>query len=223
MKQAILSWSSGKDSAFALYEVLKRGEYDVREVFTTVNETHARVAMHGLREELLDQQAAALGIPLAKILIPWPCSNDIWEKRISEYLMRKKAEGVTHAVFGDLFLEDIRKYRDENMAKIGMQTVYPLWLRNTRELAEEMIDSGQKAILVCVDPRQIPEAFAGREFDRRLLADLPKAADPCGENGEFHSFVYASPIFKNSGGRIPVKIGETVVRANFVYTDVLPA
>ena len=223
MTKAILSWSSGKDSAFAMHEVLRHGEYDVTEIFTTVNEAHSRVAMHGLREELLDRQAAALGIPLAKILVPWPCTNEIYEARTSEYLLRKKAEGVTHVIFGDLFLEDIKKYRDANMAKIGLSPVYPLWLRNTRTLAEEMIDIGQKAILVCVDPRQIPESFAGREFDRQLLADLPAKADPCGENGEFHSFVYASPIFKMSGGHIQVRKGETVTRSNFVYTDVLPA
>jgi len=223
MTPTIFSWSSGKDSAFALSELLTQGTYDVRELFTTVNDTHSRVAMHGVREALLDRQAAALGIPLAKIPIPWPCSNNIWETRISEYLTRKKAEGVTHAAFGDLFLADIRQYRDDNMAKVGMQTVYPLWLRNTRTLAEEMIESGQKAILVCVDPRQLPEAFAGREFDRRLLADLPPGVDPCGENGEFHSFVYASPMFTQNGGEIRITRGETVTRSNFVYTDVLPA
>ena len=223
MTKAILSWSSGKDSAFAMHEVLRHGEYDIIEIFTTVNEAHSRVAMHGLREELLDRQAAALGMPLAKILVPWPCTNEIYEARTSEYLLRKKAEGVTHVIFGDLFLEDIKKYRDANMAKIGLSPVYPLWLRNTRKLAEEMIDIGQKAILVCVDPRQISESFAGREFDRQLLADLPAKADPCGENGEFHSFVYAAPIFKMSGGHIQVRKGETVMRSNFVYTDVLPA
>jgi len=223
MKQAIVSWSSGKDSAFALSELLTRGEYDVRELFTTVQDTHARVATHGVREELLDQQAAALGIPLAKIPIPWPCSNVVYEQRLSEYMGRKQAEGVTHAAFGDLFLADIRQYRDAHMATIGMQTLYPLWLRNTTQLAEEMIESGQKAILVCVDTRHLPAAFAGREFDARLLADLPQAVDPCGENGEFHTFVYASPIFYNNGGSLRITRGDTVTRGHVVYTDVLPA
>lgn len=223
MKHAIVSWSSGKDSAFALSELLTGGEYDVRELFTTVQETHARVATHGVREALLDQQAAALGIPLAKIPIPWPCSNVVYEQRLSEYMGRKQAEGVTHAAFGDLFLTDIRQYRDEQMAKIGMQTLYPLWLRNTQQLAEDMIERGQKAILVCVDTRHLPAAFAGREFDARLLADLPTAVDPCGENGEFHTFVYASPIFHNNGGSLRITRGDTVTRDHVVYTDVLPA
>ncbi|HVE11904.1 MAG TPA: ATP-binding protein [Elusimicrobiota bacterium] len=222
MRKAIVSWSSGKDSAFALGEVLRGGEHSVAELFTTVNETYARVAMHGSREELLDAQAAALRLPLAKIRLPWPCPNAVYESRLDDYLRRKKAEGVTHVVFGDLFLEDIRRYRDEALAKLGLTPVYPLWGRDTRKLAEAMIDAGQKAVLVCVDPSRVPKSLAGREFDRALLAELPAGADPCGENGEFHSFVYGSPLFAD-GGLIPVRRGETVERSGFVYADLLPA
>ena len=223
MKNAVMSWSSGKDSAFALQRALESGDYDVVELFTTVNETHARVAMHGLREELLERQAAAMGLPLAKVRIPWPCANKVYEARLAAYLAGAKARGVTHALFGDLFLEDIKKYRERAMAEAGLTPVYPLWLRPTRALAEEMIDAGQKAVLVCVDPRQIPESFAGREFDRALLAELPQTADPCGENGEFHTFVYGSALFKKSAGLIPVTRGKTVSRSGFVYMDLLPA
>jgi len=219
-KRAIVSWSSGKDSAFALREVLRSEEHEIVELFTTVNETHSRVAMHGLREELLDLQAAALGLPLAKIRIPWPCPNELYEERVGSYWRQKKDQGVTHAVFGDLFLEDIRNYRDASLAKIGLTGLYPLWRNPTRPLAERMIDAGQRALLVCVDPKQIDKNFAGREFDRTLLAELPPGADPCGENGEFHTFVYASPSFR---APIAVRAGETIERSGFVYADILPA
>ncbi len=216
MKKAVVSWSSGKDSAFALAATLAARELEVVELFTTVNETHRRVAMHGSREALLERQAEAAGLPLAKIMLPWPCTNEVYEARLGEYLGRKRAEGVSCVVFGDLFLADVKKYRDAALAKAGLEGVYPLWKRETRRLAEEMIAAGQKAVLVCIDPKQVPAALAGREFDRSLLADLPASADPCGENGEFHTFVYDSPVFK---APIAVKRGEIVERSGFVYAD----
>ncbi len=216
--KAVLSWSSGKDSAHALYEVLKEGFYEVVGLVTTVTETFGRVSMHGVREEILDCQADRLDLPLHKIRIPSPCPNGLYEQKMESFLESMKHEGVSHAIFGDLFLEDIRKYREQNLAKVGIQGVFPLWLRNTTELAHQMIDDGFRAIISCVDPKKTPREFCGRRFDRAFLADLPPSIDPCGENGEFHSLVYAAPLFKRD---IPVTIGETVERDGFVFTDVL--
>lgn len=217
--KALLSWSSGKDSAFALHETRRSGLADVTALLTTVNETHERVAMHGVREELLDLQAEAAGLPLIKVRLPWPCSNETYEERMRDAMARVKADGVTHTIFGDLFLEDVRAYREERLAAAGMEALFPLWGRDTGTLAREMMTSGFVAHLACVDPKQIPAHFAGRRFDETLLAELPESADPCGENGEFHTVVTAGPIFTRA---IPVETGETVTREGFVYTDVIP-
>jgi uncharacterized protein (TIGR00290 family) len=217
---AYVSWSSGKDSAFALYEARRLGLAEIVGVLTTVNEKYDRVAMHGVRHELLDRQIQALGLPAIKSLIPSPCSNEIYEDRMREACAAIKAEGVTHIVFGDLFLEDIRAYRKKMLAAIGMTAIFPLWQRPTAQLAEDMIASGLIAHLVCIDPKQLEARFAGRRFDRALLQDLPATVDPCGENGEFHTVVTGGPMFQ---APIPVAIGEIVEREGFVFADALAA
>lgn len=214
--KALLSWSSGKDSAFALYEILRSQEFEVVGLLTTVTDDFERVSMHGVRETLLERQAESLGLPLYKIRIPYPCPNEVYEKKMFDFLTGWKEKGVRHVIFGDLFLEDVRAYRVNNLAKLKMEGIFPLWLRNTKKLAEEMIAAGFKAHIVCVDPKKLPKNFSGRVFDEKLLADLPPACDPCGENGEFHTFVHAGPIFKKE---IAVQTGETVEREGFVFTD----
>ena len=218
--KAYVSWSSGKDSAFALYEAGRLGMAEIVGVLTTVNEKYDRVAMHGVRHELLDRQIAALGLPAIKSLIPSPCSNEVYEARMTEVCAAIKAQGVTHIVFGDLFLEDIRSYREKMLAAVGMTAIFPLWQRPTAQLAEEMIASGLIADLVCIDPKQLHARFAGRRFDRALLRDLPANVDPCGENGEFHTLVSGGPMF---GAPIPVSVGEIVEREGFVFADMLAA
>ncbi|HLG86177.1 MAG TPA: ATP-binding protein [Alphaproteobacteria bacterium] len=217
--KAFISWSSGKDSAFALYEARRLGLADIAGVLTTVNEVHDRVAMHGVRSVLLDLQVAALGLPVIKVPLPSPCPNEIYEARMADASRRIVAQGIRHMVFGDLFLEDIRAYREEKLTAAGMEGIFPLWKRDTAILAREMIGGGVVAHLVCVDPRQLDRRFAGRKFDRELLSELPGNVDPCGENGEFHTFVSAGPMFKSP---IPVRSGEVVERDGFVFADLLP-
>lgn len=216
--KAFMSWSSGKDSAFALYEARRLGLADFVGVLTTVSEAYDRVAMHGVRDAVLDAQIAALGLPVIKVPLPSPCPNEVYEARMAEAVERIKSRGVRHMVFGDLYLEDIRAYREEKLSAANMEAVFPLWGRNTRALAEEMIDSGLAAHIVCLDPKRIDRKFAGRRFDRDLLAELPEGIDPCGENGEFHTVVSAGPMFE---APIPITFGETVEREGFVFTDVL--
>lgn len=218
--KAFISWSSGKDAAFALCEAQRLGLADVVGVLTTINEVYDRVAMHGVRDSLLDRQIEELGLPVIKVPLPSPCPNDVYEARMAEATTHIKAQGVRHMIFGDLFLEDIRAYRDAKLAAAGMEAIYPLWRRDTRTLAEEMIASGLAAHIVCLDPRRIDRAFAGRNFDHELLRELPPGIDPCGENGEFHTVVSAGPMFQSA---IPVTIGETVEREGFVFTDVVIA
>lgn len=218
--KAFVSWSSGKDSAFALHEVRRLGTVDVVGLLTTVNEVHHRVAMHGTRESLLDHQVAATGLPCLKIPLPNPCPHEVYEARMTEACAHISAQGVKHIVFGDLFLEDIRAYREARLKEAGMEGLFPLWKRNTRVLAREMIDSGLVAHLVCVDPRRIDRRFAGRRYDAELLADFPDTVDPCGENGEFHTAVSAGPMFS---APISVETGEVVERDGFVFADVIPA
>ena len=215
MTRAFVSWSSGKDSAFALHEARGAG-LEIVGVLTTVNEVYGRVAMHGVRDELLDLQIQALGLPAIKVRIPSPCPNEAYEARMSEACARIRAEGVRHIVFGDLFLEDIRAYRIEKLSVSGIEPVFPLWQRDTTALAREMIGSGLKAHITCLDPRRMPRALAGRPFDEALLRDLPAGVDPCGENGEFHTLVTAGPMFARP---IPVVIGDTIERDGFLFTD----
>ncbi|HLW80704.1 MAG TPA: hypothetical protein VKS20_01555 [Candidatus Acidoferrales bacterium] len=217
--KAWLSWSSGKDSAWSLHVMRQRNDLEITALLTTINRTHNRVAMHAVREALLDAQAAAADLPLVKIPIPSPCPNVFYERALSEAMAQARSEGVTHMIFGDLFLEDIRKYREENLAKCGMTPVFPLWRRDTRDLAHEMILGGLRAFLTCVDPKKLDASFAGRAFDEKLLVDLPPSVDPCGENGEFHTCVVAGPMFSSSIG---ATLGEIVERDGFVFADVLP-
>jgi len=216
--KAWVSWSSGKDGAWALDEVRRRGELEVAALLTTVNSLHSRVAMHGVRESVVEAQAAAAGLPLVKVLIPSPCPNEVYEAAMREAMARARAEGVTHMIFGDLFLEDVRRYREEKLAGTGITPVFPLWGRDTAQLAREMIDAGLRAVLTCVDPKKLPASFAGRAFDAELLAGLPSAIDPCGENGEFHTCVTAGSMFAKA---MEVTTGETVERDGFVFTDLL--
>ena len=217
--KAWLAWSSGKDSAWALHTVRQGGEFEVVALLTTVNRTHKRVAMHAVRETLLEIQAAETGLTLVKVPIPSPCSNEIYERAMSAAMAQARAEGVWHIIFGDLFLEDVRAYRENKLAACGMTPVFPLWGRGTRGLADEMLAAGLSAHLTCVDPRKLDRAFAGRRFDQALLGALAPHVDPCGENGEFHTFASAGPMFRRA---IPLTLGEVVERDGFVFADLLP-
>ncbi len=216
----MLAWSSGKDSAWSLYELRQDPAIQVVGLLTTLNEQFDRVAMHAVRHELLKRQAEAAGLPLMTVGLPWPCSNEEYERRMAQACERMKAEGVEAIAFGDLYLEDVRAYREKQLAGTGLSPLFPLWKQPTDELARAMIAGGQRARLTSVDPKQLPREFAGREFDLALLADLPAGVDPCGENGEFHSFVYESPAFS---APIAVRSGEVVERDGFIFADVLPA
>jgi len=217
--KALIAWSSGKDSAFALHEVRRRGDYEIVAALTTVTSTFSRVSMHGVREELLRAQLDAAGLPSIIVRIPFPCPNEVYEREMAAALAQAKTLGVTHVIFGDLFLADLRAYREQKLAEVGMTGVFPLWLRPTDTLAQEMIDAGLQAHLATVDLAKLPSSFAGRRFDNALLASLPDGIDPCGENGEFHSFVNAGPMFARP---IRVTVGETVQREGFAYADLLP-
>ena len=216
--QALIAWSSGKDSAWALHEVRRAGEFDVAGALTTVTDGFARVSMHGVREELLHAQLAAAGLPAIVVRIPFPCPNEIYERNMAAAIEDAKARGVTHMIFGDLFLEDVRAYRERQLAGTGITPVFPLWRIPTGRLPREMIASGMEAHLSTVDLKKLPVSFAGRRFDSALLDALPAGADPCGENGEFHSFVSAGPMLT---GRVAVKVGETVERDGFAFADLL--
>lgn len=220
MKRTLLSWSSGKDSAWSLYILKKRNEYEIAGLLTTFNGDADRVAMHGVRRELVKAQAEAAGIPLWEIDLPWPCSNQDYESAMLKTCEKALVSGIECVAFGDLFLTDIREYREKQLRGAGLQPVFPVWGSPTRALAEEMIASGLRAKLTCIDTQQINADFAGREFNRKLLSELPAPADPCGENGEFHSFVYAGPMFSKP---VPVEVGEVVVRDQFAYADLLLA
>jgi uncharacterized protein (TIGR00290 family) len=215
-----LSWSSGKDSAWALHELRASPDFEVTGLLTTVNHDARRVAMHAVREELLDAQAAAAGLPLVKVPIPSPCSNEVYEQAMGAAMAQAHAHGITQVAFGDLFLEDVRRYREEKLRAVGMIPVFPLWGRDTQTLAREMVADGLCAYLTCVDPRQLDRQFAGRSFDASLLDQLPASVDPCGEKGEFHSFAYAGPMF---AAPVAVRPGEIVERDGFVFADLLPA
>jgi uncharacterized protein (TIGR00290 family) len=216
--RAFLSWSSGKDSAFALLRARAAG-IDVAGVLTNVSEADGRVAMHGAHPHLLAAQVAALGLPAVRVQLPWPCPNAEYERRTGAAFEMIKSEGIRHIVFGDLFLEDIRAYRDTQMAEAEMEPIYPLWKQDTANLAREMIAQGLVAHLVCVDGRKLDESFAGRKFDENLLRDLPPGIDPCGENGEFHTLVTEAPFFSRP---VPFRRGEVTRKGDFIYADLLP-
>ena len=221
MEKVLFAWSGGKDSAMALYEAQKSEKYDVAALLTTVTQDYDRISMHGVRRALLEEQAALLGIPLETILISKHSSNEEYEAKMKEALVRYKKEDIVSVVFGDIFLEDLKKYREDNLAKIGLKGVFPIWKRDTRELAAAFIDLGFKAIITCVDSKSLDKSFAGRVFDNQFLSDLPNGIDPCGENGEFHSFVYDGPIFSRG---IIFEKGQVVLRNNrFYYCDLVEA
>lgn len=219
MTKVLVSWSSGKDSAWMLHVLRQSGAWEVGALLTTVNEEAGRVAMHAVRRELLQQQAEAAGLPLREVPLPWPCTNDEYERRMGVAVARAVADGFTHVAFGDLFLEDIRAYRETRLAGSGLTPVFPLWGEPTADLARTMIAGGLRARLTCVDPRVLDRSFVGRDLDARLLADLPPEVDPCGERGEFHTFAYEGPMFERP---IPVDAGVIVDREGFVFADLTP-
>jgi len=218
-KKTLLSWSSGKDSAWTLYQLQQDQDIELLGLVTTVNQTHQRVAMHAVRVELLEQQAAAANLPLYIIPIPHPCSNDEYNQAMSSFFESIKGLGITHMAFGDLYLEDIRQYRIENLKPTGLEPLFPLWLKPTGQLAQQMLEAGLKTHITCVDPKQLPASFVGREYNQQFLDELPAGVDPCGENGEFHSFAYAGPMFKYPIG---ISFGEVVERDGFVFADLMP-
>ena len=217
--KALVAWSSGKDSAWALHAARRAGEFDIVGALTTVTDEFERVSMHGVREELLRAQLAAAGLPAIVVRIPYPCPNEIYEREMGKAIAEAKARGVTHIIFGDLYLEDVRAYRERQLAGTGITPVFPLWGLPTRQLARDMIDGGVEAHLAVVDLKKLAAAFAGRSFDADLLGALPAGSDPCGENGEFHTFVSAGPMLTH---KIAVKVGETVERDGFAFADLLP-
>jgi uncharacterized protein (TIGR00290 family) len=217
--RALVAWSSGKDSAWALYEIRRAGAIEVVGALTTITSEFGRVSIHGLREELLRAQLDACGLPANIVRIPYPCPNEVYEQAMAAAMHDAKVAGISHVVFGDLFLEDVRAYREQRLAPIGITPLFPLWHRPTDALAREMIAAGVEARLVCVDLKKLPRNFAGRQFDGALLAELPAGVDPCGENGEFHSFVAAGPMLSRS---IAVAAGEIVERDGYAYADLLP-
>ncbi len=218
-KRVLLSWSSGKDSAWALHVLRQDPTVDVVGLLTTVNAEADRVAMHAVRRTLLEAQAAAVGAPLSIVDLPWPCSNDEYQALMGAEVERQLGAGVQAVAFGDLFLEDIRRYREEQLAGTGLEPLFPLWGRGTYALAHEMLAAGTRAVLTCVDPKQVPASLAGRDYDAALLAELPETADPCGENGEFHTFVTDGPTFS---APVRVERGEVVERGGFAYADLVP-
>jgi uncharacterized protein (TIGR00290 family) len=221
-RKVLLSWSSGKDSAWTLHALQQEADLEVVGLLTTFNETAGRVAMHAVRRELVEAQAQAAGLPLWAIALPWPCSNDIYEGRMAAALATALERGVTHVAYGDLFLQDIRDYRVRQLAGSGLEPLFPLWgtPADTPGLARRMLAGGLRAVLTCVDPSQLDTRFAGRQFDEALLADLPAGADPCGEKGEFHTFCYDAPVFARP---LAVCVGETVLRDGFCFTDLVNA
>jgi uncharacterized protein (TIGR00290 family) len=217
--RAILAWSGGKDSALALYEMTRQDRTQVVALLTTVTEGYDRISMHGVRRELLAEQAKALGYPLEEVRLPQQCTNELYEQRMGQALEKYHQSGIARAAFGDLFLEDVRAYREERLSRIGMRGIFPLWGRNTSEVARQFVGLGFRAVVICVDTQALDRAFAGRDYDEDLLKDLPPEVDPCGENGEFHTFVYAGPLFHR-----PVRIerGEKILRENrFYYCDLV--
>jgi uncharacterized protein (TIGR00290 family) len=219
-EKVILSWSGGKDAALALHELQRSKEYEILALLTTVTEEYDRISMHGVRRVLLERQAESLGLPLENVLISKNTSDEEYDRKMREVLQKYLATGVSCVAFGDVFLQDVRNYREENLSKIGMKGVFPLWQSDTTKLAHTFINLGFEAVITCVDSKVLDRRFVGRAFDERFLSELPSGVDPCGENGEFHSFVYAGPIFRK---RILHKRGEVVLRdGRFYYCDLIP-
>jgi uncharacterized protein (TIGR00290 family) len=218
-EDVLFCWSGGKDSAMALHALRAARDYRVTALLTTVTEVYDRISMHGVRRALLERQAESIGLPLHPVLIPPQCINATYEARMKEALSHHFARGVRSVAFGDIFLEDLRVYREKNLAQAGMQALFPIWKRDTRELAREFVRLGFRAITVCIDPRVLDASFAGRELDASFFADLPPGVDPCGENGEFHTYVFDGPVFK-----VPIafRVGEKVLRDGFCFCDLLP-
>ena len=216
--KVLLSWSSGKDSAWTLHILRQKNEVEVVGLLTTMNEQFQRVAMHSTRRDLVRAQAQAAGLPLWEIPLPWPCSNEEYEMAMGRACAQAVEQGITGMAFGDLFLEDVRKYREDRLKDTGLEPLFPIWGIDTRKLIHEMLDTGLRARIVCVDPKKLPERFAGQDMSRELLAQFAPQIDPCGENGEFHTFVYAGPMFSTG---IPIQSGEVVNRDGFIFADVL--
>jgi uncharacterized protein (TIGR00290 family) len=214
--KAVVAWSSGKDCAWALHTARTEGRVEVAGLLTTVTAPFDRVSMHGVRSEVLAAQSEALGLPVHSVAIPYPCPNEVYETAMGQALARLASDGVSEVIFGDLFLEDVRSYREAKMAGSGLVPTFPLWGQDTRELAGRMVRAGLKATIVCVDPRRLPARFAGRKFDAELLSELPPEVDPCGERGEFHTCVTAGPMF---GHPLDVRPGAVVERDGFVFAD----
>jgi uncharacterized protein (TIGR00290 family) len=214
----VLSWSSGKDAAWALHVLRQDPANDVVGLLVTINDAFDRVAMHGVRRNLVEAQARAAGLPLHVVSIPHPCPNDVYEARMSAFLKQARSAGIEAIAFGDLFLEDVRAYREARMSGTGIAPIFPLWGRNTSALARSMVGAGLGARIVCLDPRQIDRRFIGRDFGTALLSELPESVDPCGERGEFHTFAYAGPMFSSP---IPIQSGETTERDGFLFEDLM--
>jgi uncharacterized protein (TIGR00290 family) len=215
----LFCWSGGKDSAMALHALLQHNEVRITALLTTVTEGYERVSMHGVRRELLERQAKSIDLPLQEVRIPPQCSNPLYEARMEEALRTHYANGVRSVAFGDIFLEDLRAYREKNLARIGMTALFPIWKRDTRELIGHFHSVKFRSIAVCIDGKVLPHSFAGRELDDTFFRDLPPGIDPCGENGEFHTFVFDGPIFRSP---IPVRTGDVIERDSFVFCDLLP-
>ncbi len=216
-EKIVFSWSGGKDSALALHEVLRSGLYEVVSLITTIATPQQRICMHGVRESLLEDQAAAIGVPCEKIYMSERPSNNEYEAKLQMALAAHRTHGIRRIAFGDIFLEDLKAYRDKNLASWGMEGIYPIWKQDSRALIRRFVEQGFKGVLVCVDQRVLPDSWAGRAIDETFLDAVPAGVDPCGENGEYHTFVYDGPIFQD---KIDVELGEQVVRAPFVYRDV---
>ena len=217
-RRVLLSWSSGKDSAWTLYMLQQDPDVELIGLLTTVNTTHGRVAMHSTRLAILEAQARAVGLPLHVIPLPWPCPNEVYERAMREAIEDGLRRGATHVAFGDLFLEDIREYRIKQLEGTGLEPLFPIWHEPTEALARRMIDAGVEAVLTCVDPKKLSTSFAGRRFDHAFLAELPEGIDPCGENGEFHTCVLAGPMFREP---LHAAVGEVVERDGFCFADVV--